>query len=188
MDRFLPFKLTTFKLFDNILTYPKCGTKYLNNTFGKNFNDDIINFYELFNYEIKYIIIRDPVSYFISAVNESLRYEEPLKKILESFITGINSDWSPNNYKLIELYVLLNPNKTIVLLENLTDFLKHEIKIEPVVFSDHHKTQKLYDMETLQNEEPYLISLILKILELEKISYQYILTENKVYKRKESLI
>jgi hypothetical protein len=191
MDRyshFSHFKLSNFKLYDKILTYPKCGTKYMNNIYGTHTDDNHINFNELFISEINYIIIRDPESHFISAVNETLKYEESLKRNLESILIGANVHWNSNHYRLIEIYTLLHPNKTIVKLENLMSFLEHELKIKPPPFTTEHKTNKLYNMNKLKEEEPYLIGLFKQFLNFEKESYYRILLNNKVYEPKKSLI
>ena len=188
MDRFSHFKLSSFKLYDKILTYPKCGTKYMDNIYGNNTDDNHINFYELFISQTEYIVLRDPESHFISAVNETLKYEESLKTNLESILIGTNVHWNPNHYRLIELYTLLHPNKTIIKLENLMNFLEHELKIKPPQFTNDYKTIKLYNMDKLKEDEPYLTNLILEILQFEKQSYYHILSDNKVYKPKKNII
>jgi len=188
MNEFSHLKLSKFKLYDKILTYPKCATKYMDNIYGNGTDDNHINSYELFISEINYIVIRDPESHFISAVNETLKYEESLKRNLESILIGNNVHWNSNHYRLIELYTLLHPNKTIVKLENLMNFLEHELKIKLVPFTIEHKTKKLYDMNKLKKEEPYLIGLFKEILHFEKESYRHILLNNKVYEPKKSLI
>ena len=116
------YTLPHFKLYNGILTYPKCGTKYMDKIYGNTTEDNHINFYELFNSDINYIIMRDPKSHFVSAVNETLKYNDNLKNILESLLVGNNVHWNPNHYRLLELYILLNPNKIIIKLENLMNF------------------------------------------------------------------
>ena len=180
--------LTHFKLHDKILTYPKCGTKYMDKMYNKMTEDNHIDFYELFKSETDYIVLRDPLSHFVSAVNETLKYEDTLKSNLESFLFGNNVHYNVNHYRLIELYLKLNPNKTIILLENLMNFLEFEMKIKPAPFTVEYKTVKIYDITKIKEEEPYLADLFLKNLDFEINSYYNMLKDNNVYKPKKTLI
>jgi hypothetical protein len=180
--------LPHFKLYDKILTYPKCGTKYMDKMFNKDTNDNHIDFYELFKSETDYVILRDPLSYFVSAANETLKYEDNFKGNLESLLFGNNVHYNINHYRLLELYLKLNPNKTIILLENLMNFLEHEMKIKPTPFTVDYKTVKIYNIVKIKEEEPYLTNLLLKNLDFEIYSYYNILNDNNVYKPKKSLI
>jgi hypothetical protein len=180
--------LPHFKLYDKILTYPKCGTKFLDNIYNKTNENIHINFYNLFKSEIDYIILRDPLSHLISAINETLKYEDNLKNNLESLLFGNNIHYNINHYRLLELYTKLKPNKTIILLENLSNFLQLEKKIKKIPSTVNYKTVKIYDIEKIKEEEPYLINLLLKNLYFEISSYKNILNDNNVYKPKKTLI
>ena len=180
--------LPHFKLYDKILTYPKCGTKYMDKIYNSTMEHNHINFYELFNSETDYVVLKDPLSHFISAVNETLKYEDNLKNNLESLLFGNNVHYNINHYRLLELYLNLNPNKTVILLENLTNFLQFEMKIKVLPFTVDYKTVKVYNVEKLKEEEPYLTNLLLNNLNFEIYSYDNILKNNNLYKPKKSLI
>ena len=180
--------LPHFKIYNKIITYPKCGTKYMDKIYGNPNEHNHIDFYELFNEDIKFIIVRDPKSHLISAINETIKYEENLKKNLESLLVGNNIHWNPNHYRLLELYIKLNPDKTIVKLEDLNNFLEFEMKIKLAPFTVDFKTVKIYDLEKIKEEEPYLTDLILRNLEFESYSYNNILNDNYVYRPQKKII
>ena len=177
-----------FKLYGKVLTYPKCGTKYMDKIYDNINEDNHINFYELFKSETEYVILRDPLSHFVSAVNETIKYEDNLKDNLESLMVNNNAHYNMNHYRLLKLYLKLNSGKTIILLENLTNFLEFEMKIKPVPFTVDYKTVKIYDIAKIKEEEPYLTDLLLKNLHFEINAYYNILEDNNVYKPKKSLI
>jgi hypothetical protein len=177
-----------FKLYGKIVTYPKCGTKYMDKIYGNINEDNHIYFYELFKSEVDYVVMRDPLSHLVSAVNETLKYEDSLKKNLESLIFGNNVHYNINHYRLFELYLSLNTNKTIILLENLSNFLEFEMKVKMAPLGIDYKTIKLHDIEKLKEEEPYLTNLLLDNLVFEIYSYDNIIRNNNLYKPKKSLI
>jgi hypothetical protein len=180
--------LPHFKIYDKVLTYPKCGTKYMDKIYNNTTDDNHIDFYELFKSETDYVVLRDPLSHLVSAVNETLKYEDSLKKNLESLIFGNNIHYNINHYRLLELYLRLNPNKTIILLENLSNFLEFEMKVKMAPLGIDYKTVKVYDIKKLKKEEPYLINLLLDNLVFETYSYDNIIRNNNIYKPKKTLI
>jgi len=132
-----------FRLFDNkILTTPKCGTRYLSkiwtsvyfnyNKFNKGdwnefFNKNLVN--------TEYLIIREPIEHFKTALHTEFIYHTSLydynidlKTYLDRLILlGENFHWSYNMYEVMYWIYIKNDKKIkIIHLSFLTDFIKKQ--------------------------------------------------------------
>ena len=162
-----------FRLFDNkILTTPKCGTRYLSkiwtsvyfnyNKFNKGdwnefFNKNLVN--------TEYLIIREPIEHFKTALHTEFIYHTSLydynidlKTYLDRLILlGENFHWSYNMYEVMYWIYIKNDKKIkIIHLSFLTDFIKkqgYNIEYTP---SDYN----FNDSENWINKDDFFIKLL----------------------------
>jgi hypothetical protein len=127
---------------------------------------DTISYDDLYTEEYKdkklYIIIREPLSNLIGAINVNLLLNLPVNKILEKILKNNDGHFNISRYKTLYFYHMYNENVTFVHLNDLNNFLEHIINIKPeeLTTKQNHRTEILKSKEDIINEEPYLWSLM----------------------------
>jgi hypothetical protein len=188
---------------DNILAHSKCGTKYLDELFNipweKSGENNVKSPSELLNdnLNIKYVIIRNPKEHFLSAIDTLVNNEFYLKSIhnindnhvynsMNILYNDLDQHWCPNYCKYV--YMLCNNRKiTLVNLNDLSDFVKMELKMPKIEYTNSHGGRK-ETFEELENKckeaNPKLWGLIERILKDELYFYNKLINENTIFKSK----
>ena len=176
---------------DNIISFPKTGTKFLDEKLT--FTDEL-TYEDLFTnekYKDKplYIIIRNPKDNLIGAINVSLRYDPTptLKETMENMLLNEDPHFNTNRFEMLNLYSKFNPNVTFVELNNLNNFLEHIVKISPFI-KNNHRTHITVTEEDIINQEPYLWGLLKVIMRPEIYLYHVLRSGKNVYIPIQSLI
>jgi len=198
------FRMCTHVIYNNnILAHSKCGTKYLDELFNipweKSGEHNIKSPSELLDvdFNIKYIIIRNPKEHFLSALDTLINneiYVKSIHKVHDDYISNsmnilyndLDHHWCPNYYKYI--YMLCNNKKiTLVHLNDLSNFVEIELKISKIEYTNIHGGRK-ESFEELENKckkaNLKLWNVIDKTLEDEMYFYNKLLNENEIFKSK----
>ncbi len=126
-----------------ILTPHKCGTKYLNQVFNRSKQDNVFNLKDLYRYDFKWLIVRDPYEHLLSALTSVYNNTDEsitLDELMNRFTNGLDPHWIPDFYEVILSYTE-NHSLTLVRLSDLTFFIEHELKLVPPKFLPKYGTQ-----------------------------------------------
>jgi hypothetical protein len=147
-----------------ILTPPKCGSRFLDEIYGV--DREYIDLFDVIEspstLEVKWIILRTPMDLLISALHtefiggwnkEGNSLKE--KKLLNDIIKiNSNSHWHRQLFKYLYLFgVSLSTPPTIVMLDDLNDFLTKEMGIEELPIFDETKYNFSNDLIFLSKSE-----------------------------------
>lgn len=152
-----------------IMGPPKCGSRFLNGIWGRkkifkpgsrigssDFEEinhrEHIDLFEIIDNpltsEVKWIILRPPIEFMETAVHtefingwnkDAIGFDEP-KRLNEIIGMESQSHWHRELFKKLYLFGLTLPQPpTIVMLEDLNDFLLQEIKIEKIPIWEEKK-------------------------------------------------
>jgi hypothetical protein len=172
-----------------ILTPHKCGTKYLNEIFKKSKKENVIPFNDIFSMDFKWLIVRDPYEHLLSAITTVYNNRESvrdLNEILNNFINSLDVHWNNTFYKDM-LSHSLNHSFTLVELSNLTDFVEHELIINPLPpFLKRYGTNIIYMskdnlIDKIKLEYPSEWEILMGLVESEKNYYKMLFDRCDVY-------
>lgn len=171
-----------------ILTPHKCGTKYLNKVFNVSGSENVIWYKDLFTYDFKWLIVRDPYEHLLSAITtvfNTKHNSRDLINILTRFIDGRDAHWNNTFYQVMLPHSLIHPFK-LVELSNLTHFVEHELGLNAPPFLNRYGTQIIYmSKDSLVNKIKLEYSseweILMKLVELEKSSYRMLFNGCDVY-------
>lgn len=171
-----------------ILTPHKCGTKYLNKVFNITGSVNVIWYKDLFSYDFKWLIVRDPYEHLLSAITtvyNTKHNSRDLNNIITRFIKGLDVHWNNTFYRCI-LPHSLNHSFTLVELSNLTHFVEHELELNAPPLLKRYGTQTIYMtkdtlIDKIKLEYPSEWEILMGLVELEKSSYSMLFDRCNVY-------
>lgn len=172
-----------------ILTPHKCGTKYLNRVFNITGSSNVIQYKDLFTYDFKWLIVRDPYEHLLSAITTVYNTKHKSggfnSTLLTRFIDGTDAHWNNTFYQCVLPHSLIHPFK-LVELSNLTHFVEHELGLNAPPFLNRYGTQIIYmSKDNLINKIKLEYSseweILMELVELEKSSYSMLFDRCDVY-------
>jgi len=176
---------------DNVISFPKTGTRFLdeNLTFTGELTYEDLFTNEKYKDKPLYIVIRNPKDNLIGAINVSLKYHNTptLKETMENILLNRDVHFNTHRFQMLNLYCKFNPNVTFVELNNLNDFLENIVKITPFT-KRNHRTDILVTEEDIIDQEPYLWSLLKRLIRLETILYDKLVIGKNIYIQRRTLI
>jgi hypothetical protein len=199
--------MCTYNIYnENIISHSKCGSRYLNDIFkfDNNSPPPQIEATQLIESgyfsKIKWVIIRNPYDHFLSAVDtlsNDFRYMSELHnvkpeddlflEVLRTFLMGNDDHWSPSFFK--HIYILSKKvNLRLVHLNDLSDFIKNEIKLPSVVKSEKHSSRNGDNGNEIKmkidEHYPKMSNIMEKTLKDELYFYDKLIKENKIFNPK----
>jgi len=194
--------MCTYNIYnENIISHSKCGTRYLNDCFNYDNNPPQIEATQLIengNFsKIKWVIIRNPYDHFLSAVDtlsNDFRYMSELHnvkpeddlflEVLRTFLMGNDDHWSPSFFK--HIYILSKKvNLRLVHLNDLSDFIKNEIKLPSVVKSEKHSSRNGDNGNEIKikidENYPKMGDTMRKLIHDELYFYNKLIKENNIF-------
>jgi hypothetical protein len=185
--------LNFFKIYNgNILTQSKCGSRFLDNLFGK--CDEILSLNSLLQDEYKnkfnIVIIRDPYEHLLSAVSTTYNTYGTIDNQLNVLSKGRDPHWNPNLYKYLYIYGLKN-KITILHLKDMSDYIENVLNLGKHINEMQYQTIKIIDEIYINNiieNNNEIWKYLQTLLETEYYFYDKLIEENEVYKPKLKLI
>lgn len=167
----------------------KCGTKYLNKIFNCPKHDNVFNLNDLYLFDFKWLIVRDPYEHLLSALTSVYNNRQlliTLDELMIKFINGMDIHWMPDFYKIILSYSE-NHFLTLVRLSDLTFFIEHELKlIAPKFLANTYGTQILRSskdelINKIKTEYPSEWDTLMKLVDVERTYYNLLFDRSEVY-------
>jgi len=185
--------LEFFKVYNgNILTQCKCGSRFLDNIFGKSYETVSLNSLLDDEYKNKFntVIIRDPYEHLLSAISQTYGRYGTIENHLFNLSRGYDTHWNPNLYNYLYIYALKN-KITILHLKDLTNYIKNVLKLGGHVALKDHQTVKITD-ETFINDinknNNEIWTHLQHLLKIEYSFYNRLIKENEVYQHITNII
>ena len=185
--------LKFFKVYNgNILTQSKCGSRFLDNLFGR--SDETLSINSLLEDEYKnkfnIVIIRDPNEHLLSAISTTYDTYGTIENQLNVLSKGYDLHWNPNLYKYLYIYGLKN-KITLLYLKDITNYIENVLNLGVQINKIQYQTVKITDETFINNiieNNNEIWTEIQILLETEYFFYNKLIKENEVYKPKLKLI
>jgi hypothetical protein len=178
-----------FKIYNNnILTQSKCGTRFLNNVFGK--CNEIISLNSLLEDEYKnrfnVVIVRDPYEHLLSAISTTYGTYGTIDTQLNVLSKGTDPHWNPNLFKYLYIYGLKN-KITILHLKDITNYIENVLNLGEHINETPFQTVKITNktfLDNLNKNHEYIWFHLNDLLKTEYLFYHKLIEENQVYRPK----